>query len=271
MITRSLRIWSGRILLRSATDSLRGEARWTSLYHRLIRMISRSSDVSSKRKLETASLHILSGFDTSFAANDTFSKLPAEMLELILSYLPSPDVVRPRQASRSFARIPLLDWFWKSRFLPGRELEFIYESGDSTSSHHGRWRTLYASVKDDYLDRPSLVNRRRIWHLASAIKYLLYQTTGVSRDGIPSRSFLEPNLASDDVPWINAGRAGMALAESFIVGSRALFGRISAVPNDMAALFVSTIDIFDRQYITGIRILRSCGDSLVLGYRHSRS
>jgi hypothetical protein len=56
--------------------------------------------------------------------------------------------------------------------------------------------------------------------------------------------------------------------ESFTFGSRLLHERMIAVPDDGTGLYISTINISGRRYISGIRIHQSNDKSSTLGYRH---
>lgn len=66
-----------------------------------------------------------------------FATLPPEVLLLILSCLPSADVVHVKQAPRTYAEFALPDSFWKSRFFPGQEFQDVFEIEEHSSSHKG--------------------------------------------------------------------------------------------------------------------------------------
>ncbi|KAH8660564.1 hypothetical protein BX600DRAFT_499696 [Xylariales sp. PMI_506] len=155
----------------------------------------------------------------------SFRELPAEILELILLYLPSVDVVRLKQASCVFANVALSDMFWRSRFGPGRELDVVFESRADFPSHRGHWRQLYISAKRLSDHHPALANRRRVWALASSLQHLLYRMSSVCCDGSPVRSLFEPTAPLDSRQWITASRALKALVQSFGTGSRVLYER----------------------------------------------
>src|SRR5437868_1008814 len=78
------------------------------------------------------------------APRDLFSRLPNEILDIILCQLRSKDVTRLRQAVRSIAEQPLTNSFFRSRFKDPHEMHFIYESA-TARSEVGKidWRELY--------------------------------------------------------------------------------------------------------------------------------
>jgi len=200
-------------------------------------------------------------------ARDPFSTLPPEILGAILEHLPTSAIGPLKLASGVFANVALSDSFWRSRFLPGREFDYILESGWHPSSHRGYWRWLYFSVRSLH-DHPSVANRRRIWTLASSLLDLLRTAQDTSCKGDPARSFLEPAAAVDEKQWVTASMALRPPINFFSFVSRSLYERIVTLPRDGAAIYASTTTIHGRQYITGIRIGRERGSSVVLGYRH---
>lgn len=53
----------------------------------------------------------------------------------VLLYLSSSEVLNLKLASREFARLPLTQSFWASRFAPGGgELRYIFEANDGSKS-----------------------------------------------------------------------------------------------------------------------------------------
>ncbi|KAI3392953.1 hypothetical protein diail_4940 [Diaporthe ilicicola] len=105
-------------------------------------------------------------------SSDPFGKLPIEILQSMFSELSSPDVVALKQSSRIFQRLPLPDTFWRSRFLPGREFEHVFEAMQYLKNRNGKWKTIYHQIRK-MGKHPGLVNRRRIWNLAPNLDDLL--------------------------------------------------------------------------------------------------
>lgn len=58
---------------------------------------------------------------------DVFNYLPPEILERIVTFLPSPDVHSLRLASRVFATLSLSERLWVSRFTEGHEFDYLLE------------------------------------------------------------------------------------------------------------------------------------------------
>ena len=124
--------------------------------------------------LELAELN-RSSIAASHETVDGFSKLPAEVVHSILSWLPSDDVCRLRLASRSVAskshRDALPQSFWWSRFFPDHEMGFALPIRIEEGYHD--WRALYFKIKQGLgLDgAEQLRNRKRIWDLVSREAY----------------------------------------------------------------------------------------------------
>ncbi|KAF3918102.1 hypothetical protein ABW21_db0208235 [Orbilia brochopaga] len=79
---------------------------------------------------------------------DLFSKLPNEILDIIMCQLKSKDVVNLRLAVRSIAESPLTNSFFRSRFKDPHEMHFVYESA-SARSVEGKidWKEFYLAIK----------------------------------------------------------------------------------------------------------------------------
>lgn len=116
--------------------------------------------------------------------SDRFSNLPAETVHMILTALSSDDVHRARVASRSIATASRADSlpqsFWKSRFLPDREMNFALPI--RREGQHD-WRALYFGIKKGWSSRSRgygrLANRKRIWDIISKIAFTFdIQTAG---------------------------------------------------------------------------------------------
>jgi hypothetical protein len=203
---------------------------------------------------------------------DAFSGLPVEILQLILTYIPTPDVGSLKRASRIYARLPLHDEFWKSRFFRGHEFDFVFEAARSSSLAAGRWKSIYSSVKA-LRHTSSVVNRRRVWLLALSLHDLLLGAGEPRCDGIPTDTRHDPDSPLLDVRWVHAGRYSLWSRRpdaDFTHGCRLLYERMVGVPDEATAVFASTIQIHGSRHISGIRIQLKSGRSLSLGYRHPK-
>ena len=203
---------------------------------------------------------------------DIFARLPVEILQAIVTQLPTPDVAALRRSSRVCAGLPLHDLFWRSRFQPGGEFDSIFEAASYFSparASRGRWQEVYHALRA--LQRQlhcqvCMRNRRRVWHLASSLVDLMSRARGIECKGaVPTVQGL-----GEDVHWTTACRGLHDLWNGFSYGSRRLLQGSVNVPDDAVGLFVSTIDIFGRRYISGIRIQQADGHSVNLGYIHPR-
>ncbi|KAK4155082.1 hypothetical protein C8A00DRAFT_13823 [Chaetomidium leptoderma] len=201
--------------------------------------------------------HITTGYQ------DDFSRLPIEILQLILIYLPTPDVGTLKRASRIYANLHLHDQFWKSRFYRGYELDFAFEGKRCFPLVKGCWRSIYFSIKD-LRGKPSVINRRRLWLLSSSLQDLLLRATETKCDG----SLSDAHFLGADVRWATANSTLIPHDKSFTLGSRLLYKRVIAVPDNTTAVFISTIAVSSRRYISGIRVQQRDGESFSLGYRH---
>ncbi|KAK6350307.1 hypothetical protein TWF696_006538 [Orbilia brochopaga] len=87
-------------------------------------------------------------FSRGQGPRDLFSKLPNEILDIIMCQLKSKDVVNLRLAVRSIAETPLTNSFFRSRFKDPHEMHFVYESA-SARSVEGKidWKELYLAIK----------------------------------------------------------------------------------------------------------------------------
>ncbi|RAH72491.1 uncharacterized protein BO66DRAFT_369036 [Aspergillus aculeatinus CBS 121060] len=113
--------------------------------------------------------------------DDIFSPLSVEVLIMIVSLLPSPDIQHLRLASRSLASATdpssLPQSFWRTRFLADGEMGFAWPA-DSTG--YLNWRDAYFTLKHVLSDTSGSSfaqarNRRRIWRLAGINAALLSQ------------------------------------------------------------------------------------------------
>lgn len=192
---------------------------------------------------------------------DIFSVLPEETLASLFEILPSADVAHLRQASRICARAALRDSFWRSRFSPGREFEYITGTvGEYRAAATERWKSLYLLAKV-IRDGPEVANRRRVYGLARSLRRLVDVAAGAYLRGGPVGS-------SGGEHWVTASRKHCALNQMFTRGSRSLWTRTLSVPKG-ASVYVSCVDIFGARYVSGVRFESRDGEERDLGYMHN--
>src|SRR5436189_6082914 len=131
--------------------------------------------------------------------NDCFAILPLEILQEILVYLPSKDVLNLKLTSAAFAATPLSSVFWASRFQYGFEFHCVFET-QKYCTQECSWKSLYLGVRS-LCNNSNFRNRCRIWKIILQLEELLLALSSVSIEGSLSRSFFEPDVLSDCMSW----------------------------------------------------------------------
>ncbi|KAM0288449.1 hypothetical protein ACHAO9_007095 [Fusarium lateritium] len=116
-------------------------------------------------------------------SKDTFSRLPPELLQLIAIILPTSDMYALRLASPAFAILELPERFWASRFQPGREFDYVFETSDHPVES---WRALYSSLNIWAPAIPNISNRERVWQLVKDLQETPSWVSGVPFAGFSS-------------------------------------------------------------------------------------
>lgn len=220
---------------------------------------------SSKSGPETVTYreHIQQPVAPSVCSADPFGMLPTELLQMVLLYLPSRDVLSLKLSSLFFAMTPLHELFWASLFSPDHEYEYIYEA--RTGVHGLSWKRFYLGIRR-LKNCPGLVNRRRIWKLVLQLRDLILALADRPCSGVAVRSFFEPEALLDASTWITASRALKSPADHFSRGCRSLKCRKLDLPCETLCVFVSFVNLADTRYISGLRFQDRSGRSTCLGY-----
>lgn len=203
------------------------------------------------------------------AAADIFSKLPVEVVHLLLSWLPSHDILNLRLASKSVASVSRADSlpqsFWRSRFAPDFELGF---SLPTDVGGHPDWRDLYFRIRRS-LQTPHgsarLRNRKRVWEIIGKNAALLsLHLRGTQLHGVP--------ISWDDFSGSKCGekpsgkpRSGKIIAtesitrdsETLRFGSREISVRrllLQPGQQTICAVGVSTVTFNSRIFVSGLRV-----------------
>lgn len=205
-------------------------------------------------------------------SKDAFYRLLPELIDRVLSYLPSDDVCRLRLVSRVVARIfapkALSQEFWRSRFAADMEMGGVFalrpRPGAATD-----WRGIYALIKQslrhDTLD-PALKSKMRIWQclgfICETLEALLEATTEVWEDWAPRLedphrwahrwSTLTPK------EW-RGPSLGCHSIERF--SNQVLRLRMSTPSQSPLRVAVSLIHFNCREYIGGFRVCYDSGDN----------
>lgn len=207
-------------------------------------------------------------FIACFGASDTsdpFSILPLELLVDILISLPSEDVANLRKASRCFACLRLPNKFWRSRFLPNREFSHIFEA-DKCPPNSGIWKTLYDGTKL-LRHHLSVINRKRIWALASDMCNLLTQRAASPIcHGVAWKTMFEPQGIADPFQWEVVASGISSPTDYFHSGSRAISERTLHLPESISKIIISLAYINGRSYVSGISFTSNDHQKLDIGY-----
>jgi hypothetical protein len=187
---------------------------------------------------------------------------------MILEYLPLRDALAVRLSSRDFASLGLRDTFWRPRFLPGRDLDYVLEARPYLPSLQGKGRTLFCSVRR-LSHEEAAVNRRRVYGLASSLCDLIRQAE-TSTESCLGDSYHHYCCGEDkrEFTWVNASRFGLHEPWSL----QGVNGRSLRVPARESAIFISTVNIYGCRYVSGIRIRKGRDErgerSVKFGYQH---
>ncbi|EQL36335.1 hypothetical protein BDFG_02075 [Blastomyces dermatitidis ATCC 26199] len=190
--------------------------------------------------------------------SDCFSELPVELREQILTQLLVKDVASLRLASRSFACLPLSQYFWFSRFLPGMDRDFIFEATrpDSESAVNARcrdWRTLYEKTGQILLEGGALANRVRIWNCNRSLARLLkIQPLDKMR--------LEKADQYNNIVWKVAGARYNHMSYDM------LYVQAARLPREISQIAVSFITLNGKQHVSGIRLCSRKEPGVDMGY-----
>ena len=217
---------------------------------------------------------------------DPFAALPSEICTMLLAYAESADAASLRLASRAVAAVPLTQYFFRSRFWPGRELEMMFDGflypqptggGKSqfgtTGSRGGNrldWEALHrdarARLREGCLWAGER-NRYRIWH--ETLTPLARALQGVARLGLlkdgGSRGAMT-KWADLDGPALPGWRTIRTVASA----KPQIFGRtrrpvhvveVELPPAGVRAVGVSLVEFFGQRYITGLRFVCAAPES----------
>lgn len=119
-------------------------------------------------------------------SGEPFSKLPVEILHIIMRLLPTPSVLALRLASRIIASVPLANSFWHSRFDVPHELCHV-DLSKLLASHEANvpidWKTLRERLLNSHgPDAKGWQNRKRINQLATRLVHRILNEDDESLD-----------------------------------------------------------------------------------------
>lgn len=157
-------------------------------------------------------------------------KLPPEIFYLIVQNLPIADVANLRLACQDFAlkttakKLPRA--FWKSRFLPGFELDYILPG---TVVHPKDWLHMFCGIMAYIkLSYKPLANKKRIWnvldHFVGVVKFSgNWSTRAPPENG--RRVYLESSTPERGEIF-RLGNSKPGTTTSFLASKHSLSGRL---------------------------------------------
>ncbi len=204
---------------------------------------------------------------------DPFARLPVEVCQLLLSFLPSVSLSRARLASRSIACIShvhqLPQSFWKSRFAASFEMGF-YPPCVMITRGSVDWRTLYFAIKhalgSDAEEHHSLKNRRRIWKALEPVSVIMDRIVTTMPLELPQTTWDTihtssiPFLKEHDWRLTNIVSAETSVDDKEMVelGCRELHVQLMQWPARFACDYhigLSLLSVYGSIHVSGIRLI----------------
>ncbi|KAK3294182.1 uncharacterized protein B0H64DRAFT_400073 [Chaetomium fimeti] len=219
----------------------------------------------------------LLSIESSSSGRDPFVLLPGELCSAIAAYLPTPDVLNARRASRSFWLIFDSQQFWASRFKgKASERSWLFEVAQDLETSGGvggrDWRWLYHRTLDAHLE-PGVRNRKRIWGLVqhvADISTLSWNELPVVLP-IPWQTSSLPENISPKRPWISAAGSIRAWGHKFSklqqACARFKLQRVAMRMDVITQIAASTVRFGGCVYIAGLSLTAANGEVLQLGYK----
>ncbi|KAK2753235.1 hypothetical protein FQN54_007926 [Arachnomyces sp. PD_36] len=226
-------------------------------------------DKHLRQPLWTVNEHV-SGVDHVYKGpKDCFAipKIPREIRDMILCFLPTRDVLNLFLSSRIFATSLLPQSFWASRFHRGMDFPSILEQRGGNIRPGRDWRSLYGALRREVPRSPyhSFHNRKRIWELILPLAdALMWLSKYPMVHGARLETFFQNGRTAGEMK----GRVG-GLVEGknwFGRGCRVLFARHVVVPQRVVRICVSRVPFCGVEFVAGIRFIDGAGGSTGLGY-----
>ncbi|KAG6995342.1 hypothetical protein FocnCong_v016691 [Fusarium oxysporum f. sp. conglutinans] len=103
---------------------------------------------------------------------------------------------------------------------------------------------------------------------------LLQSMRQTTCDGHRVQSMFEPDAMPaellDQKSWTNVSRTLSPPGKLFQRGCRFFYTRMLVLPSNLSAVYVSTIDIFERRYVSGLRFSDGSSKDFTIGFQHPR-
>ncbi|KAI1743317.1 hypothetical protein F4680DRAFT_372559 [Xylaria scruposa] len=206
------------------------------------------------------------------ASFDPFSILPPELREVVLTYVATEDILSFRLSSRVIAATPLSQYFFKSRFWPGRELEVFFDAFLLGPSDRAgiNWRELYQLSKERM--KHNLVglgerNRLRIWK--QTVRPLTRAVDEVNRLSYlkGKADWLQNSEDTAQISWKSVETSRSVEPELFGELNHQMFeAEICLPPSKIEAIHVSLIKFFGTKFVSGLVFETEHGEDIEIGY-----
>jgi hypothetical protein len=208
---------------------------------------------------------------------DRFARLPLEIQEEIVAYLPTVDVLNLRYTSRTMAAIFDSQGFWKTRFRGSGERGFL-----SYLMQHQRrlkrrriidWRLLYHCTNEVSSYGSELRNRKRIWEINRLLRDMSMMTMTVGTDGNTFRQGIQKerelqstSLVDDGLDWKEVPRD--LLDENKYQPAVKYTQRID-IPRSLVRIGIPVLQGLPETYVTGLELICEGRDeaNTSIGYR----
>ena len=205
---------------------------------------------------------------SSQKSKDCFAKMPLEIRMAIAVVTPTKDALNLGLASRSFTDIVTSRMFWASRFAPGGERDFIFETRQSKQATD--WKQLFQSTGESRAS-PALRERMRIWKLILYIKELLELRTGSGESEARTRQLQD--CEDLDLRWRRVmgivQERGQGYSHYFTRGCRAIGKARAVVSPSLSHIAVSVIQRVEggADYVAGLRLISASDGDQQIGFR----
>ena len=199
-----------------------------------------------------------------------FTKLPHEIVELILAHMPTDGVKSLARTSKGLNIIissGLGQSFWASRFQDPFECGHVFEA--QTYEFGLDWKGLYFRIKKG--GSPRLRNRRRIWGLIQSLSELLcVQWKG--DQGLLPLDRDQKELKWKEVHGLIEEPTRHQNVSGFLMSPvcNRLYSQYTSIPSVLYRIVVSTVSIGTATYITGLCFISNQETEISLGYRSKR-
>ncbi|KAI1815551.1 hypothetical protein GGS20DRAFT_542913 [Poronia punctata] len=213
---------------------------------------------------------IIPSQSTSTNVSDPFSRLPVELIEMILTFVATEDILPFRLSSRAVATVSLSQGFFRSRFWPDHEFGMLFDAFLLKPADRAGidWKALYLLSRTRRTkDLATLKerNRLRIWN--ETVRPLVLAMSQVSRLG-----GLKGHV-DGELDWFQDLKSLYKTSGSFIgsVVFRPLIKHGTTLvhirlPPRIEAIHVSMITCFGRKHIAGLAFTTECHEDIEIGY-----